>query len=387
VAKEISKTMNLCTETQRISLFDCLPTDIQRLVCFFLSDQEVFKLSPKFSHNENDVYWKIKLQPFKEEKPKTMTYRAFYESFFYEKAIEQTWNKEIFDKMIHDDIFLARHINVQNSLGQTALSWALAFRIYDKSKPRLASCVDIKIEDIKKLIDAGADVNTQNVLGSTGLMYAISNKEIVQMLLDAGANVNIQNKSGYTALMLAISHKETFKMLLDAGADVNLQDKNGKTVLHAAYNDEELFSLLLNYKPNLNLQDNSGQTVLMLSAGTTHIDIVEMLIGTGADIHLQDNRGETSLFKAAMVKSKPQNLRMLIEAGANVNHENYEGKTAFYMALMNQGRRNSKILIAAGAKIHGENAYGTSKKENRKYLLKHLKDNKQMMEFLANYNL
>ena len=51
---------------------------------------------------------------------------------------------------------------------------------------------------VKVLIEAGANVNTRNILGKTALMYAARNGEsnCVKTLLKAGADVNIVNFNG-----------------------------------------------------------------------------------------------------------------------------------------------------------------------------------------------
>ena len=59
------------------------------------------------------------------------------------------------------------------------------------------------------------------------------------MLLSAGTNPDIQNRYGNTALMLAaqFNYQEGVEALLNAGADVNSQDLSGATALHCtAYN-------------------------------------------------------------------------------------------------------------------------------------------------------
>ena len=58
---------------------------------------------------------------------------------------------------------------------------------------------------VKWIIDAGADVNTQNQIWWTALMYASFNghKDVVKLLLDNGADVDAKDTDGWTALMYA----------------------------------------------------------------------------------------------------------------------------------------------------------------------------------------
>jgi ankyrin repeat protein len=79
-----------------------------------------------------------------------------------------------------------------------------------------------KIEEVKKLIEKGADVNVVDEYGATALYWASykGHSEIVKMLIEAGADVNVVNKYGITALHWASykGHSEIVKMLKEAGA-------------------------------------------------------------------------------------------------------------------------------------------------------------------------
>lgn len=55
---------------------------------------------------------------------------------------------------------------------------------------------------LKLLIDAGADVNKQDMIGKTALMYAAQNyktPDSIYLLISAGADMSIMDNSGKTA--------------------------------------------------------------------------------------------------------------------------------------------------------------------------------------------
>jgi ankyrin repeat protein len=94
-----------------------------------------------------------------------------------------------------------------------------------------------KIEEVKKLIAQGADVNARDS-GASAIMKAAGsgNIEIMQALLsvkDADVNANIY---GFSALMLAAcsGHAEVVQALIARGADINAKDENGNTALSHA---------------------------------------------------------------------------------------------------------------------------------------------------------
>lgn len=93
------------------------------------------------------------------------------------------------------------------------------------------------LEEVKRLLDDGADANIQNEDGNTALLYATidGDLEMVKVLLPH-TNPDIQNLLGYTALMFASFHHrvDMVQMLLDAGADPNRQNRHGNTALMIA---------------------------------------------------------------------------------------------------------------------------------------------------------
>jgi len=85
------------------------------------------------------------------------------------------------------------------------------------------------------LIDAGADINKESVLG-TPLMNAVTNRwniDIINLLIKYGADINKQDKNGRTALFYAFSsgNDDIVSLLIQAGANTEITDKDGKTYM------------------------------------------------------------------------------------------------------------------------------------------------------------
>lgn len=76
------------------------------------------------------------------------------------------------------------------------------------------------IDNVKLLLDNGADIESRTNNGSTLLMIAVHkrNEKMVKFLLNRGANVNAFNDVGYTPLMYAVPNK-IIKLLVKNGAD------------------------------------------------------------------------------------------------------------------------------------------------------------------------
>ena len=88
-------------------------------------------------------------------------------------------------------------------------------------------------EQVRELLDAGADIDIQDKFGRTALMLsaAYGRADTVKLLLDAGADIDRSNKYGWTALMQAAmwGHTGVMELLIQAGADVDIRDSDSRT--------------------------------------------------------------------------------------------------------------------------------------------------------------
>ena len=72
--------------------------------------------------------------------------------------------------------------------------------------------IDGNLDEVKRLIKAGADVNAKNTIrGDTALMIAAENghTEVAAALIKAGADFNAKNTNGWTALLIAAKNGHT----------------------------------------------------------------------------------------------------------------------------------------------------------------------------------
>lgn len=126
------------------------------------------------------------------------------------------------------------------------------------------------------------------------------NQDDVKLLIEAGANVNIQNKLGNTALIIFAGIKGNLQItnqLVDKSADVNLQNQfgNNPLILAASNGHLEIVKLLLDSNAEVDLKDNHNGTALMYATWKGHLEIVRLLIDKGADVSVQNADDETAL--------------------------------------------------------------------------------------------
>ena len=181
---------------------------------------------------------------------------------------------------------------------------------------------------VKKLLDAGANVDAKNKMGETALMDACmmsANKpdyrEIVNMLIAAGADVNAKDMGDAPVLLLVsgVAEPETVKGLLSAGADPNATDPNGVSALMVAAISErsETVKALLDAGADPEAKGKNGWTALMFAAGTGNTETVKTLLAGGADPNATDPNGVTVLMAAGYrFQDNEEIVQLLKQAGA-----------------------------------------------------------------------
>ena len=90
-----------------------------------------------------------------------------------------------------------------------------------------------------------------------------NNAQLIQMVIDGGANVNVQDKQGYTPLLYSCAkgYYDNVKILLENGADVNVKLKKETPILLAMKNDNitpEILELLIEKGADVNVKDDIG---------------------------------------------------------------------------------------------------------------------------------
>ena len=107
---------------------------------------------------------------------------------------------------------------------------------WDKQTPLIyLNKYNTKIQIIRDLINAGADINYQDDNGYTPLSQASYYGKVknVRLLIDAGAILDTQDSRGFNALFLSAINNNIreMRLLIDAGADWCLEDKTHKTFI------------------------------------------------------------------------------------------------------------------------------------------------------------
>lgn len=183
--------------------------------------------------------------------------------------------------------------------------------------------------------------------------------DAVQRLLSNGAQINAQDVQGRTAVMAAThaNQVETVRALIAAGADINIQDNRQDNVLLYAGAEglAKILELAIAAGADTRRTNRFGGTALIPAAERGHFEIVRTLLErTDVDVNHVNNLGWTALLEAIILgDGGPRHaevVRLLVEAGADVNLADSKETTPLAHARQRGYRQIIEILEAAGAR-------------------------------------
>uniref|UniRef100_A0A8C8Y4G9 Protein phosphatase 1 regulatory subunit 12B n=1 Tax=Panthera leo TaxID=9689 RepID=A0A8C8Y4G9_PANLE len=227
----------------------------------------------------------------------------------------------------------------------------------------LAACSSGDTDEVKKLLARGADINTVNVDGLTALHQACidENLDMVKFLVENRANVNQQDNEGWTPLHAAASCGYlNIAYFINHGASVGIVNSEGEVPSDLAEEPamkdllleqvkkqgvdleqsrkEEEQQMLQDARQWLNSgkiedvrQPRSGATALHVAAAKGYSEVLRLLIQAGYELNVQDYDGWTPLHAAAHWGVK-EACSILAEALCDMDIRNKLGQTPFDVA-------------------------------------------------------
>jgi uncharacterized protein len=245
--------------------------------------------------------------------------------------------------------------------------------------------------------------------GMTPLLFAIrdANVPMMRLLLDRGADLGQSSGNHTTPLMIALLNGQVgiATELLNRGADPNAADDYHRSALFAAidlrnFNHEkygdlptdgrdplDLIKALLKKGADPNLKTDTvpvhglmqfdaswvnfdGETPFVRAALSGDIEVMRLLLDSGADPNIDTVQGTTALMAAAGINWIPgqtftrgeadyvEAVKLCLERGAPVNASNSLGLTAMHGAANRGWTSIMQILADHGAKIDAKDKEG-----------------------------
>ncbi|XP_044096661.1 fibronectin type 3 and ankyrin repeat domains protein 1 isoform X2 [Neovison vison] len=162
------------------------------------------------------------------------------------------------------------------------------------------------------------------------LLVRILQGGLVKILVSNGTDVNLKNGSGKDSLMLACyaGHLDVVKYLRRHGASWETRDLGGCTALHWA-------------------------------ADGGHCNVIDWMIKDGCEVDAVDTgSGWTPLMRVSAVSGNQSVASVLIDAGADVNMRDKDGKTPLMVAVLNNHEELVQLLLSKGADASVKNEFG-----------------------------
>uniref|UniRef100_A0A671Q0Z6 Ankyrin repeat and death domain-containing protein 1A-like n=1 Tax=Sinocyclocheilus anshuiensis TaxID=1608454 RepID=A0A671Q0Z6_9TELE len=239
-------------------------------------------------------------------------------------------------------------------------------------------------ERMQELIRRGVDIKVKNKMDRKALHWAAGagSEQAVRLLLDHDMEVDDMDSFGMNALLLAawFGHLSILKILVSMGAKLTCENKNGLNLLHCAAQRGHIS--ILEYimedleNVQLNKVDKSGKTAFHLAAEHGHLEVVEFLIGMGCVHDLKDkvrdskSQGCTDAPQCVLIRfslllddgmtalhlaaegGHYECIRLLLEAGCNVNELTHRLQTALHIAA-EHGRQNiAEMILISGVNLN-----------------------------------
>src|SRR5580765_2072857 len=275
---------------------------------------------------------------------------------------------------------------------------------------RLSAARDTRLADaamrrdvagVRKLLDEHVDVNAPGADGTPALhwLVRVDDFEDARRLIRAGADASKPNRYGVTPMQLACANgnAQMIALLLEAGADPNVVDKQGETALMSAARVGSVDSVktLMDHGATIDARDPAfQQTALMVAIRENHPDVVALLVDRGAQVNVQTRTGDTPswilpnsvpgfghgigivrgglpdrgsrfLIPGAMTPllyaardGRIESAKILLAAGAEIEHTDANGITPLLMAITNNHVDMARFLIDRGANVRTVDWYG-----------------------------
>ncbi len=187
------------------------------------------------------------------------------------------------------------------------------------------------VDEVRRLLDAGANVDGTDYAGMTALQNAALTvePEVVRLLLERGADPEITAGDGDTALLTAVAGgwnrftsaqeegaAEMIRAIVDAGAKLDAQNEKGETalILAAEVGDQTTFDLLVERGANAAIKNKSGETAISIAREKSRYAMTRKLAQHGVPMPVWV-RVQTFFYHFARIEAWSMPFALLAIAG------------------------------------------------------------------------
>lgn len=272
------------------------------------------------------------------------------------------------DSVLHVAAAAGSTSDVLLLLGHFGSPRIVNWRNKDEKTPLHEACQFARGDNVRALVEEGADVNAIKRADWTPLMLACAKSGgdsagIVEVLVKSGALVNVVNKDGWNALHLTArdGNVDVFRVLVQSGADVDAVTNNGRSVLHIAalHGNLDIVKCVLNLRPgSIEVKDNGGNTPLHEAVLGGHVAVCRILIHNKSKTDAKNSVGYSLLHLAASVGSLEMIEYLASEVKCDVNSVASKDLTPLHCAARKGHKDSYDLLVILGANRHAADAFG-----------------------------
>ena len=247
--------------------------------------------------------------------------------------------------------------------------------------PLLEMTEEPSIEQLKKWIEDGVNVNEQTAEGLTPLIISAQNKwhHTVQILMDNKVHVNSVDRDGNTALhytaynndletaQIILIHQQathqkehslTERMIRGISkrfesdyVKINAYNKEHKTPFMIAVQKGFLkyAQLLKSFNANIEAQDLEKQTSLFYAVNNKDLKMVQYLIEQKADVKAKDKNNNMPIHLAVHLRLYSIVNALAVEGHSPLNTPSFNNMPPLHESIMALDARMTQILLQAGA--------------------------------------
>jgi ankyrin repeat protein len=206
---------------------------------------------------------------------------------------------------------------------------------------------------LKVLLDAGASRGDQNDLDMALLNAArAGNLESMKELIDAGADPN------------ADFSKRADEQSTGGGMTITAYGGAGSVLIGAASSgNPDAVREILKHHPSLETRDRQGNTAIIAASEDTgnspesaRAECIRLLVDAGANVNAQNNQGNTALHETFLTAVEEE----LLKLGADVNARNKDGETPIFTTVDDSA---IPLYIRHGANLEIRNNKGQTATE------------------------
>jgi ankyrin repeat protein len=238
---------------------------------------------------------------------------------------------------------------------------------------------DNRIELVKTLLDAGADVNLKDNKGDTPIGRMFINQggkhgdpiSLVKVLLEAGADVNDVTSQNQSLLLHATLRKNDalVRLFLDEGATIDEGTLTSMNISPAAMkmfmdNGADPVNFVDNIQGITDPEAQHDFVVLLMEKGAAASDFdlrfvrdnfktLTYLVESGADVATSD-----VLMNCISDYKGIERIKYLVEHGADLTRKYYKDYTALHFAVKSKKSDVTAYLIAQGAELNPVDSKG-----------------------------